>query len=81
MESIAEQPTTFQASQRSLLNVNQFTERHPAFTVGALRWMIFNAQSNDFQKSGALIRLGKRVLIDEEKFFQWVDGQQQRRSA
>ena len=77
MESTAERTNILQVSQQSLLNVNQFTERHPAFTVGALRWMIFNAQSNDLQKSGALICLGKRVLIDEEKFFQWVDGQQE----
>ncbi|MBT6981563.1 MAG: hypothetical protein HOA05_04910 [Candidatus Marinimicrobia bacterium] len=77
MENIAERTNILQVSQQSLLNVNQFTERHPAFTFGALRWMIFNAQSNDLQKSGALIRLGKRVLFDEEKFFQWVDGQQE----
>ena len=41
MKTITAQPIT-QDRQHSLLTVNQFTEKHPAFTVGALRWMIFN---------------------------------------
>jgi len=80
METIVEQPIP-QAPQHSLLTVNQFTEKHPAFTVGALRWMIFNAKDNDLQQSGAIIRLGKRVLISEERFFSWVDSKQEKGAA
>jgi hypothetical protein len=70
-----------QASQHTLLTVNQFAEKHPAFTVGALRWMIFNEKDNDLQQSGTVIRLGKRVLISEEKFFSWVDSKQEKGAA
>ena len=61
---------------RTLLTVNQFADKHPAFSVGGLRWQIFNSSTNGLNSSKAIVRLGKRVLIDEEKFFQWIDGQQ-----
>jgi hypothetical protein len=61
----------------SLLTVRQFAEKHPAFTVGGLRFYIFMAQSNGFEK--ALVRLGRRVLLDEAKVFQWIDSQQRKR--
>ena len=80
METTLEQPTP-EAPQHSLFTVNQFTEIHPAFTVGSLRWMIFNAKDNGLLESGAIIRLGKRVLISEEKFFNWVDSKQEKRAA
>jgi hypothetical protein len=80
MKTITAQPIT-QNRQHSLLTVNQFTEKHPAFTVGALRWMIFNAKDNSLQQSGAIIRLGKRVLISEENFFHWVDSKQEKGTA
>jgi len=69
------------ATPRTLLTVNQFADKHPAFSVGGLRWQIFNSSNNGLDEYGALVRLGKRVLIDEEKYFQWIDGQQERRSA
>ena len=76
METAIEQSIP-KVPQHSLLTVNQFTEKHPAFTVGALRWMIFNEKGNGLQQSGAIIRLGKRVLISEEKFFIWIDNKQE----
>ncbi len=69
------------APPRTLLTVNQFADKHPAFSVGGLRWQIFNSASNGLDASEAIVRLGKRVLIDEERYFQWIDGQQERRSA
>ncbi len=59
--------------QTRLIPVNQWPEHHPWPSVGGLRWMIFNAKSNGFDK--ALRRVGRRVLIDEAAFFAWVDGQ------
>jgi hypothetical protein len=63
-----------------LLTVRQFAERHPAFTEGSLRWLIFKAGSpemvsNDEHSAAlkdALIHIGRRVLIDEHKFFKWA---------
>lgn len=57
--------------------VNQFTEKHPAFTKGGMRALIFNENSNGLAKAGAVVRLGRKVLIDESKFFAWVESQNQ----
>lgn len=69
---------------RTLLTVRQFCDKHPAFTQGALRNLIFLSESRKSSKgiitgnglSIALIRIGRKLLIDEAKFFQWIDAQQ-----
>lgn len=60
-----------------LLTVNQFTEKHQAFTKGGLRALIFNENTNGIAKAGAVVRIGRKVLIDESKFFAWVESQNQ----
>jgi hypothetical protein len=55
--------------------VSQFTQKHPAFTTGGLRALIFNEHLNGLAKSGAIVRIGRKVLIDEAKFFAWVSAQ------
>ncbi|MDO9142359.1 MAG: hypothetical protein Q7U38_18730 [Methylobacter sp.] len=57
----------------TLSTVNQFTEKHHAFTNGGLRSLIFNENSNGLKASGAVIRIGRKVLIDEGKFFAWIE--------
>lgn len=57
------------------LTVQQFTEKQPAFTTGGLRALIFNERTNGLAKSGAIVRIGRKVLIDEAKFFTWVESQ------
>lgn len=57
--------------------VNQFTDKHTAFTKGGIRALIFNENSNGLAKSGAVVRIGRKVLIDETKFFSWVASQNQ----
>jgi hypothetical protein len=64
------------------LTVDQFSERNPAFTAPALRNLIFKAgerecsrgpiAGNGLAEAGAIIRLGRRVLLDEAKFLAWV---------
>ena len=56
----------------SLSTIKQFREKYPAFTEGGLRDRIFHAESNGLKKFGAILRNGRRVLIDEEKFFNWL---------
>ena len=68
---------------RSLLSVNQFSEKHKAFSPASMRNIIFNAQDrhsskgvvpgNGFAKS--IIRLGRKILIDEEVFFECLHDQ------
>ena len=56
----------------SLSTLNQFCEKYPAFTLGGMRDRVFHAESNGLKKHGAILRNGRRVLINEEKFFQWL---------
>ncbi|HAT3974877.1 TPA: hypothetical protein RG395_000045 [Legionella pneumophila] len=56
----------------SLSTVKQFCQKYPAFTEGGIRDRIFYADSNGLKKFGAILRNGRRVLIDEERFFQWL---------
>jgi len=42
-------------------------------TESALRALIFNANSNGL--APAIRRVGRRVLVDYEAFWQWVDTQ------
>lgn len=60
---------------RIYFTVQQFTKKHPAFTNGGLRSLIFNEHSNGLAKSGAIVRIGRKVLIDETKLFGWVEAQ------
>lgn len=57
------------------LTVQQFTAKHAAFNTGGLRSLIFNEHQNGLAKSGAIVRIGRKVLIDEAKFFAWVESQ------
>jgi len=56
----------------TLRTVKQFSKAHPAFPEGGLRWRIFHADKNGLAESGAIIRNGRRILIDDEKFFDWI---------
>jgi len=68
-----------EAAQTAIIysTVKQFCERNPAFTNGGLRALIFNELQNGLAKSGSIVRIGRKVLIDEAKFFAWVERQNQ----
>jgi len=61
----------------NLLTVSQFAKENPAFTVGGLRWQIFNETNNGLKEVGAIIRIGRKVLIDADRYFDWVYSQNQ----
>lgn len=66
-----------QAALYSYLTVSQFCEKHKAFRPGGVRAQIFNAESNGLKESGAIIRDGRKVLINEFKWFQRLEAQNQ----
>jgi hypothetical protein len=55
------------------LTVNQFCKKHQAFKVGGLRSQIFNEESNGLKESGAIVRCGRKVLIKESAYFEWLE--------
>lgn len=67
-----------------LYTVKQFSLAHPAFTTSSLRNLIFKAgprhsskgevPGNGLLACGAILRLGRKIIIDERAFFAWVRG-------
>lgn len=49
---------------------SDWSKHHPWPPIGGLRHLIFHAESNGFNK--VIKRVGRRVLIDEQAFFEWV---------
>lgn len=74
-ETTAVQTTEAIQTLWAYLTVKQFTAKHKAFTVGGVRSLIFNEHTNGLAKSGAIVRIGRKVLINEEKFFGWIEAQ------
>ncbi|MBL3589173.1 MAG: hypothetical protein JMN24_05165 [gamma proteobacterium endosymbiont of Lamellibrachia anaximandri] len=59
----------------TLLTIKQFSVKHPAFPVGGLRWNVFNAETNGMASAGVIVRNGRRILLNEERFFTWLERQ------
>lgn len=56
-----------------LFTVDTWAKTRPWPSKGGLRHLIFHAKTNGFAR--VIRRVGRRVLIDEAAFFQWVDEQ------
>jgi hypothetical protein len=63
-------------STRNLRRVNQFLLENPAFTNGQVRWLIFNSANNGLDEAGAIVRLPRRVFIDVDRWFAWMEKKQ-----
>lgn len=69
----------------AVFTVKQFAQRNPSQSEPALRNLIFKAEprqstrgeipGNGLIECGAIIRVGRKVLIDETRFFDWVRSQ------
>lgn len=55
-----------------LMTIRQFVSANPAFTLGGIRNYIFFEEVNGLKTSGAIQRIGKKILINVDKFFDWV---------
>lgn len=64
------------AGERRLIPVTKWNAYHPWPTVAGLRHLVFHEKSNNFAR--CVRRVGKRVLIDEREFFNWVDARSRR---
>ena len=53
--------------------VKQLCERHPALAEGGVRHNLFYADQNGLSGSGAVIRNGRRIIIHDERYFQWLE--------
>lgn len=55
------------------LTVKQMAEKHPAFSESSLRYHIFHEHKNGIDK--AIRRIGRKIIINENLFFEWLESQ------
>lgn len=71
---------------RLLFSIKDFCARNPAFPEATVRDLKFKAEprfkangeviaGNGLLEAGAIVRCGRKVLIDETRFFAWLDAQ------
>jgi len=67
-------------TKTTYLTIPQLSDRHPAFKESGIRNLIFQAKDRQSSKgvvkgnglAPAIIRIGRKVLIDEARFLEWV---------
>ena len=64
-EQVTQHPT--------FLTVAQFVKKHEWAKTGGVRQLIFHGVSNGFDN--CVRRVGKKVLLDEDKVFAWIEDQ------
>ncbi|SCA62554.1 Uncharacterized protein SCG7109_AB_00310 [Chlamydiales bacterium SCGC AG-110-M15] len=62
-----------------LIPATKWSKYHEWPSIGGLRHLIFNKDENGFYK--VVRKAGYRVLIDERKFFEWIEEQNARETA
>ena len=63
--------TTLPPPSRVLVTVQQLCQRTPAFKEQTVRQYLFDRHDNGLQQ--AVRKLGRKLLIDEDLFFLWID--------
>ena len=63
----------------TLLSTGQFLEKHRCFTAAWLRAALFNRDKNGL--NGAIVQAGRKILINESGFFQWLDSKNPKAAA
>jgi hypothetical protein len=58
--------------KRNLQSVASLTVKGP-FTEGQLRWWIFGAPTNGLEAAKAVVRVGRRVYLDVDRFEEWIE--------
>jgi len=60
-------------SSARLIPITEWNKHHFWPPLGGLRYLVFHENTNGF--SSVIRRVGKRVLISEPAFFEWVEKQ------
>jgi hypothetical protein len=80
----AESASVAHPPRRRLATVAQASNTYPAFSQAALRDLIFKSEDrfnsrgdripgNGLGEAGAIVRIGRKVLIDLDAFDAWID--------
>ena len=58
-----------------LVSVSEFCARHSWARPGGLRALLANRRENGLER--ACVRLGRRLLLDETRVFEWLEGRRE----
>lgn len=75
---MSDKPTS-SPPQKRFIPLSKWPDFHPWPPLGGLRSLVFNAKERGFQK--CFTRAGRRILIDESEFFQWLENQKETSGA
>jgi hypothetical protein len=64
-----------ESAARRLIPLTEWNQYHAWPPLGGLRHLVFHEWQNGF--CSVVKRVGRRVLIDEKAFFEWVERQQE----
>lgn len=73
LSNVPQERNAMTTNDRRLIPVPDWNKHHPWPPVGGLRHLIHYAKDNGFDN--VIRRAGRRVLIDESAFFEWLDKQ------
>jgi len=59
-----------QNTLENYFTVKQFSEKFPFVSQSSLRWIIFNAEKNGFNK--VIKRIGAKILLNADAFEIWL---------
>jgi hypothetical protein len=65
--------STHNSVNTRLIPLSKWNEYHDYPTVSSLRHLVFFEEQNGF--SVVIKRIGKKIYLDERRFFDWVDEQ------
>jgi len=60
---------------RQLIPIDDWPKFHPWPTAHGLRYYVKKRHTNGLDKFNAVLRVGRRILIDQDRFHKWVDAQ------
>lgn len=72
VDTVAPRAKAVPAPSHTLLTVRQLSEQQPGLTVGGIRWDLFHRATNGLEASGAVVRRGRKILIDQERYLEWL---------
>lgn len=64
---------TNEIQKTKIIPLTEWNKHHSWPPIGGLRHLVFHEKSNGFGQ--VIRRVGRRVLIDEAAFFEWVEQQ------
>lgn len=67
------------SSNDKLIPVTKWEDQHSWPSESGLRHLIFHRHDNGFD--AVIRRVGRRILIDEDCFYQWVEDQNNKKAS